>query len=163
MTDDCEIDKSPGIESVAGSSARIFSEDARGKIVEPSRDGQEYLERDTWCSMHLFTQGSTDSAQRIFLSVPPDGSERTAVTFRFGLFLFFFSPSSLLPLMHPSSFEGTRGRIRARAGHDRRTNSDRRLLFFSPGLTSSSFSYFPSESCRPLRTCGLRLLELAIF
>lgn len=52
------------------------------------------------------------------------------------LFLFFLPPSLLLSPMHPSSFEGTRNRVRARAGHDRRTNNDWHLLFFSPDLTS---------------------------
>lgn len=55
------------------------------------------------------------------------------------LFLFFLPPSLLLSPMHPSSSEGTRDRVRARAGHDRRTNSDWHLLFFSPDV----ISFFP--------------------
>lgn len=90
---------------------------------------------------HASERACTEFA--LFLGVPLDGSERTAVTFRFDRFLFFFSPSSLLPPMHPSSSKGTRGRVRARAGHDRRSNSDWHLLFFSPDFSSSSSSSPP--------------------
>lgn len=106
------------------------------------------VHRESHVVRHASECACTDFA--LFLSVPLDGSERTAVTFRFDRFLFFFSPSSLLPPMHPSSSEGTRGRIRARAGHDRRSNSDWHLLFFSPDFSSSSSSS-PSVFSRSFR------------
>lgn len=121
-----------------------------------SNHDQGCLETVTWCGTHPCTQESAPIPLSALFSQrsASDGSERTAVTFRFGRFLFFFSPSSLLPSMHPSSFEGTRGRVRARAGHDRRTNSDdRHLLFLSPALPS------PLISLRSLAAC----LEFAIF
>lgn len=127
---------------------------------DDSNHDQGCLETVTWCGTHPCTQESAPIPLSALFSQrsASDGSERTAVTFRFGRFLFFFSPSSLLPSMHPSSFEGTRGRVRARAGHDRRTNSDdRHLLFLSPGLGSSFSSYFPSESRRLL---GIRNFQI---
>lgn len=59
----------------------------------------------TWCGTHL--SAPEKRLRFLSLSVPLDGSERTAVTFCFGRRFLFFSPSSLLPLpmQHPSSFE----------------------------------------------------------
>lgn len=74
------------------------------------------------------------------------------------LFLFFLPPSLLLSPMHPSSFEGTRDRVRARAGHDQRTNSDWHLLFFSPDLLPFSLILFPLA----FKFSGV-LFEFAIF